>query len=101
MLVETIQRGFKPDMGKKNKVPSPCVDVCKDRRGVCIACGREERDKDAWKKAESRQEKLVLLAECVARTEAIGTRAFWEAEYRRKCRKKGVPCPLDEALAEN
>ncbi len=84
-------------MGKKDKIPSPCVDICKDKRGICIACGRDKRDKDDWKSAEGRQEKIALLRECVARTDEIGTRGFWEAEYRRKCRKKGVECPLDDA----
>jgi predicted Fe-S protein YdhL (DUF1289 family) len=82
-------------LGKKDKIPSPCVDICKDKRGICIACGRTDRDKDAWKAAESRDEKMRLLADCAAQTQALGTHAFWEAEYRRKCRKKGVDCPLD------
>lgn len=85
-------------MGKKDKIPSPCIDVCKDRRGACIACGRSDEDKEAWKKADGRKEKLALVLECQRKTEAIGTRAFWEREYRRKCVKKGVICPLDEAL---
>lgn len=91
--------GVNFDLGKKDKIPSPCVDICKDKRGICIACGRDKRDKDAWKSADGRDEKLQLLAECAARTQALGTRGFWEAEYRRKCRKKGVSCPLDEMEA--
>lgn len=83
-------------VGGKKKFPSPCVDICKDKRGICIACGRSDRDKDSWKAADGRKAKLELLRECAERTTAIGTRAFWEAEYRRKCLKKGVPCPLDE-----
>jgi predicted Fe-S protein YdhL (DUF1289 family) len=85
-------------MGKKDKgdrIPSPCIDICKDKHGVCIACGRTDGDKKRWKKAEADTEQLQLLAACVARTEEIGTRVMWEREYRRKCRKKGVECPLD------
>jgi uncharacterized protein len=89
-------------LSKKNKVPSPCIDICKDKHGACIACGRDKVDLRAWKDAESRTEKLALIAKCVAETEKIGTRVFWEREYRRKCVKKGAPCPLDslpEAVA--
>lgn len=83
-------------LAKKEKIPSPCVGVCKDRRGDCIACGRDKGAEKAWKKAESRMEKLRLIAECRRKTEVIGTRGFWEKEYRRKCAKKELPCPLDE-----
>ncbi|MDX2264961.1 MAG: DUF1289 domain-containing protein [Hyphomicrobiales bacterium] len=76
-------------------MPSPCVGVCKDKRGACIACGRDEDDEKAWKRADDLETKLALLAQCAAKTEEIGTRAFWEREYRRKCAKKGVLCPLD------
>lgn len=82
-------------MSKKDKLPSPCVGICKDKRGVCIACGRTEDEEKAWKRADSREEKLALLAACAVNTNQIGTRRFWEAEYRRKCAKKGVECPLD------
>lgn len=83
-------------MSKKHKITSPCIDICKDKRGVCIACGRTKEDKDAWKEAETRDEKLALIAKCVANTEQIGTRVFWEREYRKRCAKKGTHCPLDQ-----
>lgn len=76
-------------------MPSPCVGICKDKRGVCIACGRDEDDEKAWKRADAFDEKLALLQACAKNTETLGTRQFWENEYRRKCAKKGVPCPLD------
>ena len=82
-------------MSKKDKIPSPCIDVCKDKHGRCIGCGRGDKEKDAWKDAETREEKLALIARCLAHTEDIGTRVFWEREYRRRCAKKGAACPLD------
>jgi len=82
-------------LGKKSKLPSPCVGICKEKRGVCIACGRDEDDEKAWKRADGLAEKLALLADCSRNTQKLGTRQFWEAEYRRKCLKKGVSCPLD------
>jgi uncharacterized protein len=90
-------------LSKKDKfgrIPSPCIDICKDRHGRCIACGRSEKDKRKWKKAESEDEQLALIAACLALTGEIGTRAFWEREYRRKCRKKGAICPLDSVLRQ-
>lgn len=81
-------------MGKKYEgYPSPCVGICKDKRGVCIACGRTKKDKKAWKSAESDSAQIKLLKRCAAQAEEIGTRDFWQKEYRRKCRKKGVRFP--------
>ncbi len=89
-------------MGKKDKsgkIPSPCIDICKDKHGRCIACGRDKDDVRSWKHADSSEERLKLLVECIARTEEIGTKAFWEREYRRKCKKKGATCLLDDFSA--
>ncbi len=83
-------------MDKSHKVPSPCIDVCEDIDKRCIACGRRKRDKKAWKKADGRAEKLALLERCLEATAEIGTQALWMREYRRKCRRKGLDCPLDE-----
>lgn len=79
-------------------MPSPCIDICKDKHGRCIACGRDKDEMKAWKDADTYEEKLELVARCIAHTEEIGTRVFWEREYRRKCRKKGADCPLDELI---
>lgn len=85
-------------MDKPDKIPSPCIDVCEDIHKRCIACGRTKKEKKAWKKAESRLEKLTLLRECLESTREIGTQQLWLREYRRKCLKKGVDCPLDELM---
>jgi predicted Fe-S protein YdhL (DUF1289 family) len=83
-------------LGKHGKIPSPCIDVCEDIRGVCIGCGRTKKDQKAWKKAESGAERLALVAACIDATARIGTQTLWLREYRRKCVKKGADCPLDE-----
>jgi uncharacterized protein len=85
---------------KFDRIPSPCIDVCEDMHKRCIACGRSKRDKKAWKKADDREEKLTMLRECLEATAAIGTQQLWIREYRRKCMKKGVDCPLDDILVE-
>ena len=99
MTFGLFRQDWKDLLGKKDKsgkIPSPCIDICKDKHGRCIACGRDKDDVRSWKHADSSEERLKLLVECIARTEEIGTRAFWEREYRRKCRKKGATCQLDD-----
>ena len=83
-------------MGKHNKVPSPCIDVCEEIRGVCIGCGRTKKEQKAWKKADTNAERLALVEACIGATVRIGTQTLWLREYRRKCVKKGADCPLDE-----
>ncbi|HEY7644178.1 MAG TPA: DUF1289 domain-containing protein [Hyphomicrobiales bacterium] len=83
-------------MGKHKKVPSPCIDVCEDIRGVCIGCGRTKKDRKAWKKADTDEERLALVEACLEKTEEMGTQQLWLREYRRKCVKKGAAWPLKE-----
>jgi len=79
-------------LGKGNKLPSPCIDVCKDKRDICVGCGRT-------KKTHAQREALIL--ECAEAAKALGIYEFWAGEYRRKCRKKGRKCPLDAISAES
>lgn len=85
-------KGF--TLGKHKKVPSPCIDVCEDIRGVCIGCGRTKKDRKAWKKADTDEERLPLVEACLEKTEEMGTQQLWLREYRRKCAKKGAAWPL-------
>ena len=41
-----------------------------------------------------------LILECAEAAKALGIYAFWAGEYRRKCRKKGRECPLDQLEIE-
>lgn len=88
-------------MGKGNKLPSPCIDVCKDKRDVCAGCGRTKKQKKAWKNAETNAQREVLILECAEAAKALGIHEFWAGEYRRKCRKKGRECPLDAVSASS
>jgi predicted Fe-S protein YdhL (DUF1289 family) len=83
-------------LSKHKKIPSPCIDVCEDIRGVCIGCGRTKKEVKAWKKAETGAERLALVEACVEGTAGIGTQALWLREYRLKCVKKGAEWPLAE-----
>lgn len=87
-------------MDKHRKIPSPCIDVCEDIRGVCIGCGRTKKEQKAWKRADSNEERLEMVRECFEATARIGTQALWLREYRRKCMKKGADWPLDDLSVE-
>lgn len=87
-------------MDKHRKIPSPCIDVCEDIRGVCIGCGRTKKEQKAWKRADSNEERLELVRDCVEATARIGTQALFLREYRRKCMKKGADWPLDALSVE-
>jgi predicted Fe-S protein YdhL (DUF1289 family) len=84
-------------LGKHGKIPSPCIDVCEDIRGVCIGCGRTKKEKKAWKKAETFTDRLTLVGACIESTARIGTQGLWLREYRLKCVKKGADWPFSEA----
>ena len=78
------------------KVPSPCIDVCKYKnRGYCIGCGMTERQKKEFKRLDGSKAKRAFLTDLVDQQATVGKYRHWEPEYRRKCRKKGVECPLD------
>jgi uncharacterized protein len=87
-------------VSKHEKIPSPCIDVCEDIGKRCIACGRSKKDKKAWKKADDREEKLMLLRKCMEMTQEIGTQQLWIREYRKRCMKKGAECLLDQLMAD-
>ena len=82
------------------KLPSPCIDICKDKRGVCVGCGRTKKQKKAWKDANGDAAREDLIVDCAQAAKALGIYAFWAGEYRRKCRKKGRECPLDQLEIE-
>lgn len=79
------------------KVPSPCIDVCKyKRQGFCIGCGMSKAQKKAFKKLDGRKERLRFLLELMEQQRDLGGFPMWLRAYRKRCRKKGVDCPLDD-----
>jgi predicted Fe-S protein YdhL (DUF1289 family) len=87
-------------MSKDRKITSPCIDICEDIRGVCIGCGRTKKEKKAWKKVDSDEERLEMVRQCLDATAEIGTQALWLREYRRKCIKKGAEWPLEDVVPQ-
>jgi predicted Fe-S protein YdhL (DUF1289 family) len=87
-------------LGKRDKFPSPCIDICKDKRGVCVGCGRTKKQKKAWKDAGSDAAREALILQCAEAARDLGIYDFWAGEYRRKCHKKGRECPIDHLMAE-
>lgn len=53
-----------------------------------------EHQKKSFKKLKDEREKHQFLSELFEQQQALGAYQHWEAEYRRKCRKKGVAWPL-------
>ena len=82
-----------------SKVPNPCIDVCKYKikGGYCIGCGMTKADKKRFKKLDGKKAKRAFLSDLVQQQLKLG-KGFggWAQAYRRKCTKKGVPCPIDE-----
>ncbi|MEM8628016.1 MAG: DUF1289 domain-containing protein [Pseudomonadota bacterium] len=79
-----------------NKIPSPCVDVCKFKlNGHCLGCGMTKKQKKGFKKLDGKKAKRRFLCSLVEQQNAIGLTANWARAYRRRCAKKDVPCPLD------
>jgi len=76
------------------RTPSPCIDVCKYRRGDhCIACSMTRGQKGAFKalKKERQRRGFVLLV--MAQQAVMGKFKAWPDAYARRCRKRGMPVP--------
>ncbi|MEF2072506.1 DUF1289 domain-containing protein [Consotaella aegiceratis] len=77
--------------------PSPCIDVCKyKRKGRCVGCGMTKDEKRAFSHLSDKADKKAFFQMLLERWSEQGGYAFFATAYRRKCEKKGVPCPLDK-----
>ncbi|MBZ8132098.1 DUF1289 domain-containing protein [Afifella sp. IM 167] len=83
------------------EAPSPCIDVCKyKRKGRCIGCSMTKEEKSLFKRLDQKADKKAFFREIVARLEEQRGLGFWAVAYRKKCEKRGVPCPLDKLTVE-
>ena len=77
--------------------PTPCVGVCKfDDDGRCLGCGMTKREKKASKTLRGKAQKRPFFELLVARLGELRRLRYWSRMYRRKCDRKGAPCPLDK-----
>ncbi len=79
----------------KNKVPNPCIDVCKYKReGHCIGCAMTKAQKSLFKTLKKDKHRQAFVAMLYRQQEAMGKYKAWRAAYKRKCEKKGVSLPF-------
>lgn len=79
------------------KVPSPCIDVCKFRRGGhCIGCSMTKAQKSLFKQLKKPAHRTAFVEMLQAQQGSMGKYKHWTPEYARKCLKKGVKPPFRE-----
>lgn len=78
------------------KVPSPCIDVCKFKRaGHCIGCSMTKNQKKTFKKLDKRDRMVKFVRQICEQQSEMGKYKHWEIQYRKKCIKKNLDCPID------
>jgi hypothetical protein len=78
------------------KLPSPCIDVCKYRRGDhCIGCSMTKAQKKAFKALKKPEHQHAFVDMLVHQQRDLGKFAHWTKAYLKKCRKKGVTPPVE------
>ncbi|MEM6823701.1 MAG: DUF1289 domain-containing protein [Pseudomonadota bacterium] len=82
-------------MGKKRKVPSPCIDVCKFRRGGhCIGCSMTKAQKKLFKGLKKASDQSAFVEMLEHQQLRLGKYQHWPPAYARKCLKKGAHPPI-------
>ena len=77
------------------KTPSPCIDVCKFRRGGhCIGCSMTKAQKSLFKELKKPAHQSAFVDMLQTQQAAMGQYSHWAPEYARKCLKKGVKPPF-------
>lgn len=76
------------------KLPSPCIDVCKFRReGRCIGCAMTKDQKKQFKKLDGKKKRRDFIVALIELQAKMGKYRHWEIAYRKKCAKKDVAYP--------
>ena len=80
---------------KSKKVPSPCIDVCKFRRGGhCIGCSMTKAQKKMFKALKKPEHQHAFVDMLVHQQTDMGKYTHWAPRYARKCLKKGGHPPM-------
>lgn len=78
----------------KSKLPSPCIDVCKFRRGGhCIGCSMTKAQKKMFKALKRPEHREAFVEMLMHQQGGLGRYSHWLPSYEKKCRKKGVRPP--------
>ncbi|TVS04470.1 MAG: DUF1289 domain-containing protein [Rhodobacteraceae bacterium] len=78
-----------------NKLPSPCIGVCKFKReGHCIGCSMTQDQKSLFKKLKREKHQRAFIDMLVHQQGDLGKYSHWRKAYARRCAKKGVGCPI-------
>jgi uncharacterized protein len=73
------------------KLPSPCIDVCKYKRGGhCIACSMTEIQKKIFKSLDKTSHKAEFIEMVWHQQQRLGSYGHWLIAYERECRRKGT-----------
>lgn len=81
-------------MGKKSKIPSPCIDVCKFKReGHCIGCSMTKVQKKMFKSLKKPAQQEAFVEMLVHQQNDLGGFRYWTSRYTRKCQERGVQPP--------
>ena len=83
------------------KTPSPCIDVCKFKRGGhCIGCSMTKAQKSMFKSLKKDKHRASFVEMLVGQQSRLGKYAHWAPQYMRKCfKKKAKPVPAVRDVA--
>ena len=70
------------------KIPSPCIDVCKYKRGRhCIGCSMTKDQKKIYKSLKKNRSRQGFLTMLGAQQQLLGDYGHWAKAYDLKCQK--------------
>lgn len=73
------------------KTPSPCIDVCKFKRGGhCIGCSMTKAQKSMFKALKKDTHRAAFVEMLIGQQSRLGKYRHWAPEYMRKCLKKKI-----------
>ncbi|MEP5729862.1 MAG: DUF1289 domain-containing protein [Sulfitobacter sp.] len=73
------------------KIPSPCIDVCKFKRGGhCIGCSMTKDQKSMFKSLKKKSHRYGFVQMLIAQQEQMGKYTHWEPAFRKKLAKKKI-----------
>ena len=76
------------------KLPSPCIGVCKFKRGDhCIGCSMTREQKSLSKLAKKGKARRAFVTLVMAQQAVMGRYRHWDEAYARRCARKGVEMP--------